>query len=232
MSAELLDNAAWHALGTHHAAYAQTVGVARRYAPDVSVFAAADALTGAAWTDLAALGGEARFVCLFRREAPDPPAGWKMLMRARAHQMVAEPGHLTVVAPADVRPLDATHVPEMLALVALTKPGPFEARTIELGRYLGVFTDGRLVAMAGERIHLDGHTEVSAVCTHPDAQGRGLGAAVTHAVAAGIAERGERAFLHVAADNHNARRVYERLGFTTRAMVDVLVARPPEPASH
>jgi predicted GNAT family acetyltransferase len=141
---------------------------------------------------------------------------------------VADPDRLAALPPAGVRVLDGSNVAEMLALVALTKPGPFEARTIELGRYLGVFADGRLVAMAGERFHLDGHTEVSAVCTHPDAQGRGLGAALTHAVAAGILERGERAFLHVAEDNHTARRVYERLGFTTRAMVDVLVARPPE----
>jgi len=227
VSDHLLDNAAWHALGTHHATFAVGHGRARRYAPDVSVFAAVDEVTDAAWSDLGTLAGEARFVCLFRREVADPPPGWKVLVRARAHQMVADPGRLADIAPAEVRVLDTSNVAEMLALVALTKPGPFELRTIELGRYLGVFADGRLVAMAGERFHLDGHTEVSAVCTHPDAQGRGLGAALTHAVAAGIVARGERAFLHVAEDNNTARRVYERLGFTTRCIAAFVAMQAP-----
>lgn len=226
---DALDNCVWVALGTRHAPFAEADGAARRYAPDVSIFAAVDEPTPEAWRDLARLNQGARFVCLFRRHVPEPPEGWKVLFHTTCHQMVCD----ALVAPPhgaagdEIVELGRDRVPAMLELVELTKPGPFEQRTIELGRYLGVVRDDRLVAMAGERMKVAGHTEVSAVCTHPDGQGRGLGARLTHAVAAGIIERGERPFLHVAVDNHTARRVYERLGFTTRAMVDVFVARPP-----
>ena len=116
----------------------------------------------------------------------------------------------------------------MVALVELTKPGPFLPRTVDLGGYEGVFDDdGRLVAMTGRRMQLDGWSEVSAVCTHPDVRGRGLAAALTHRVATAIRADGAEAFLHVAEDNHTARRVYERLGFVTRRMVDFAAYRTP-----
>jgi len=102
----------------------------------------------------------------------------------------------------------------MLDLVARAQPGPFRKRTIDLGRYLGIRTeDGRLVAMAGERLRMPGWTEVSAVCTDPEFRGKGLGARLTLAVAAGILARGELPFLHTVHDNDNAIRLYERLGF-------------------
>jgi predicted GNAT family acetyltransferase len=109
--------------------------------------------------------------------------------------------------------LTETDVPEILDLVERAKPGPFRKRTIALGRYLGIREGDRLIAMAGERFRAPGWTEVSAVCTDPDHQGRGLGARLTLAVAAGILSRGELPFLHAAADNDRALRLYERLGF-------------------
>ena len=105
-------------------------------------------------------------------------------------------------------------------------PGPFAPRTIELGGYVGVVEDGRLLAMAGERMAVPGHTEVSGVCTHPDARRRGYGAALTAHVAAGIQARGETPFLHVVAGNDGARRVYEQLGFTHRCDVGFAGVRP------
>jgi predicted GNAT family acetyltransferase len=136
-------------------------------------------------------------------------------------------GDLAPAAEVDSRPLTTDDVPQMLALVELAKPGPFLPRTIDLGSYFGVFDDDQLVAMAGERIHLPGYTEVSAVATHPDHRGHGLAAALTRHVAAGIAGRDEVAFLHVVDTNVNAIRVYERLGFTTRVMVDFVILRTP-----
>jgi predicted GNAT family acetyltransferase len=116
----------------------------------------------------------------------------------------------------------------MAALVALTEPGPWRPRTIELGDYHGVFDGDQLVAMAGERQKIPGCTEVSAVCTHPDARRRGLGAAVTAQVVRGILERGETPFLHHTAENP-ARTVYEALGFRFRREVQLVIVRPPAP---
>ena len=119
-------------------------------------------------------------------------------------------------------------VGEALALVELTRPGPFAERTIEMGRYWGHLDAGnRLLAMAGERLHLDGHTEISAVCTHPEARGQGLAAALTRHVARAILERDETPFLHVAEGNDGARRVYERLGFRRRRTVEFAYLETP-----
>ncbi|MFL6115759.1 MAG: GNAT family N-acetyltransferase, partial [Catenulispora sp.] len=99
------------------------------------------------------------------------------------------------------------------------KPGPFLPRTIELGSYLGIRHDGRLVALAGERLRPPGWTEISAVCTHADFRGRGLATRLIRAVAHGIRERGETPFLHTGAENVNAIRLYEALGFRLRRTV-------------
>jgi ribosomal protein S18 acetylase RimI-like enzyme len=231
MTDEPLDNPAWHALTTYHAGVADGHGRARRYRSDVSVFSAVDRYDDASWNDLATLHGPARTAVVFGPEVPAPPNGWTELGRMRGHQMVQmvpdDPAPATAAAPAGSRPLAGDDVPQMVALVELAQPGPFLPRTIELGSYVGVFADGQLVAMAGERVHLPGYTEVSAVATHPDHRGRGLAAALTRHVAAGIRSRDEGPFLHVVETNHNARRVYERLGFTTRCMVEFVILRTP-----
>ena len=150
------------------------------------------------------------------------PKSWTTLDGGPAHQMLLTTrpaGVPDLPAGATIRALTTADVPEMLALVKLTKPGPFRPRTIELGGYHGVFVDDRLVAMAGQRTRLPGFTEISAVCTHPDARRQGLGAIVTTRVAADVTARGETPFLHVAVTNDSARRVYEQMGFVTRAMV-------------
>ena len=113
--------------------------------------------------------------------------------------------------------LGAADVPDMLALVERSRPGPFEARTYLLGRYVGFRDDaGRLVAMAGERLHPAGWTEISAVTTDHDHRGRGLASRLVRDVAFHVQERGDRAFLHAAAENTGAIGVYERLGFALR----------------
>jgi len=126
-----------------------------------------------------------------------------------------------------MRPLGDADVEAMVSLVALTEPGPFRPRTIELGGYLGIFHGEQLVAMAGQRLAPPGFREVSAVCTHPDARRRGYGSIVTAAVARAILERGETPFLHVAVDNVAAIPVYEQLGFTTRGVARFAAFRIP-----
>ncbi len=123
------------------------------------------------------------------------------------------------------RELTMADVPEMLALTKLTEPGPFLPRTIKLGAYLGVHDAGSLVAMAGERLHLTGFTEISAVCTHPQYRGRGYGNALLSALISRIIKRGETPILHVRTQNVAALRLYEKLGFTVRAQLHLAVIK-------
>ncbi len=213
----LLDNAVWHSLVGAHQAFAERKDGAARYDPEVSVFAALGHDADDGWHDLAALVGEGAGA-LFRPDPPATPAGWTIMAEGVGHQMV-----LRELVPTDppigIRPLGRDDVGEMLALVELTRPGPFTVRTVDLGGYLGVFDGTTLIAMAGQRLAPTGFREISAVCTHPDHRGRGLAAGLTSVVAQRILERGERPFLHHAADNHPARRVYEALGFEFRREV-------------
>lgn len=213
----LLDNAVWHSLAGPHEAFAERVGSAARYDPDVSIFGAIGDDTDEGWRDLEKVVGGSGIAVLFRAEVPEPPAEWTRLDGGRGHQMVL--GDLAPVDVPEVRALGADDLGEMLALVELTKPGPFSVRTVELGGYVGVFDRGQLVAMAGQRLAPPGFREISAVCTHPDFRGRGLAAGLTALVAQRILDRGERPFLHHAWNNDPARRVYEALGFEFRRQI-------------
>jgi ribosomal protein S18 acetylase RimI-like enzyme len=159
----------------------------------------------------------------FRGRVPD---AWEVTFRMEGVQLVDD-GLLTAPEPEAVR-LGADDVPEMLDLVARTRPGPFLPRTIELGTYLGIRRGGALVAMAGERLHPPGWTEISAVCTDPAFRGEGLASRLVLAVAHGIRERGETPFLHTGAGNANAIRLYESLGFRLRRTTAFVAARTPE----
>jgi len=121
--------------------------------------------------------------------------------------------------------LTQSDVPEMMALTKLTKPGPFGARTHEMGDYFGIRNAGALAAMAGERLRLPGYTEISAVCTHPDHLGHGYASALMGELMNRICSRGELPFLHVRTENVRAIQVYQRLGFTKRASLHYVVLR-------
>ena len=225
-----LDNPVWHALATRHRRVAEGNERARRYDPDVSVFGAIEELDDESWMQLAAVAGDG--VVLVRADGAQPPDGWTTPFALPGQQMVLphEP------APLDPAPLERAgehralgtgDVPAMLELVEITKPGPFRPRTIELGAFTGVFDGDRLLAMAGQRISLPGYVEISAVCTHPDAQRRGLAAALTTLVARQIIAGGDTPILHVANNNERARRVYEALGFETRRELMFSLVTPP-----
>ncbi|MGZ0015840.1 GNAT family N-acetyltransferase [Yeosuana sp. AK3] len=116
-------------------------------------------------------------------------------------------------------PLNENHIDEMIALTQLTKPGPFAKRTIEFGGYYGMFEDHKLVTIGGERLHMNGFTEISAICTHPDYQGLGYGAKMTQFLAQTVLNKGQTPFLHVRYDNFKAIEMYQRLGFEKRANI-------------
>lgn len=221
---DVLDNVGWHAISGPQSALADRVGLAGRYHLDVAPFAAiADPTSDEAWRDLATLTGAGHPAVLFAPNL-EPRTGWSVVRHFNCLQLVA--GEIGEPPDIDLVDLGPDDVPEMLELVAATRPGPFSDRTIEMGRYLGHHVDGRLVAMAGERMRCAGFTEVSAVCTAPDMRGRGLGGMLTLAVSHHIRSRGDEAFLHVAEDNTNALRLYLDIGFTVRRDdIDVLIVR-------
>ncbi|WP_420031864.1 GNAT family N-acetyltransferase [Streptomyces sp. cg28] len=220
-----LDNPAYAALTGPHAHFAERSGRVLRYPSDVTPWVALpDDVTAADWADLAAFADADGAVPVLGTSA-ELPAGWDAVFDIPGVQFVDD----TVDAAHDPEAVRLTEadVPEMLDLVARTQPGPFEVRTIELGTYLGIRRDGALAAMAGERLHPPGFTEISAVCTDPAFRGQGLGGRLVRAVAAGIRERGETPFLHTGAANTNAIRLYEALGFRLRRTTRFRTARVP-----
>jgi ribosomal protein S18 acetylase RimI-like enzyme len=219
-----LDNAAWAALTGPHARFAERVGRAARYPLDVSPFTAlADPADPRAWDDLAELVGPGTVTPV--SGVRSAPHGWETVQYGEGVQLV-DTALRTEPAPEAVR-LGPDDVPEILELIALTEPGPFLPRTVELGTYLGIRDRGRLIAMAGERLRPPGWTEISAVCTHPDHRGRGLATRLVRAVAAGITGRGDTPFLHASAANTGAIRLYESIGFTLRRRSGFLLVKTP-----
>jgi ribosomal protein S18 acetylase RimI-like enzyme len=212
----VLDDPVRQSLAGHHARFAERRGRAVRYQPDVSPFAAVeDPADVRSWHDAAELVGPGGTLVLPGVETG--PEGWDIVFAGEGVQLVDT--SLDAQPDPEAVPLGAADVPEILDLIARTEPGPFLPRTVELGAYFGVRRDGALVAMAGERLHPPGWTEISAVCTDPAFRGQGLATRLVRAVAAGIRERGETPFLHVLATNTNAVRLYESIGFTARRRV-------------
>jgi ribosomal protein S18 acetylase RimI-like enzyme len=221
-----LDHAAWAALNGPHQRFAESRGQAVRYRVDVCPFVAVSPdHDERVWDDLSSLVGPGGLVTL-TRPALVPPPGWESVFRSEGVQMVC--ARLEVADDPDVVVLGPDDVPEMLGLIQRTRPGPFLPGTIELGRYLGIRQGGQLIAMAGERLHPPGWTEISAVCTDDEYRGQGLGTRLVRAVGAGIKARGETAFLHAAATNTNAIRLYEQLGFVLRRRTTFQSFRVPD----
>ncbi|GAB08742.1 hypothetical protein GOARA_019_00240 [Gordonia araii NBRC 100433] len=227
MRAELgvLADPVGEALRGPHASFAQQRGRISRYDPEVSVFYAhPEELADEDWADLRELAGPGATVGLRRRRTPLPD-GWRVL---RVFRLVMYSGAAVDTRPDDeAEVLGPADVDDMLALIDEAQPGPFSRRTIELGRYLGIRDDdGRLVAIAGERMRPPGWGEISAVATAPHARGRGLGERLIRAVGAQITDRGDLPFLHTTGDNP-ARALYERMGFALVDEVDLEIVEVP-----
>lgn len=192
--------------------------MARRFREDIAPFAAARDAGAEAVAALGALAHGEDDMSLLQPDPPAPPAGVALSKSTAGVQMVARAINAGGKS-FPIEPLGEADAAEMLALALLTKPGPYRAATHTLGRFLGVRENGRLIAMAGERLQMDGFVEVSAVCTHPDFQGRGLAGALMRAVGARILSEGDTPFLHAYAANTGAIALYRKLGFEHRADV-------------
>lgn len=225
----VLDDPVGASLRGRHAALARREGRTATYLPDVATFSAVPSAPDAAdWADLARLLGRGAFADLFSSPAAPPP-DWEPVFVLEGRQMIrpGSAGHHDADALSEVVDLGPADVPEMLDLAARTAPGPFWPRTRELGTYLGIREQGRLVAMAGERLRPPGWAEISAVCTAPEARGRGHAGRLVSALAARVTSRHELPFLHVAEANTAAIALYERLGFETRRHVTFRGFRTP-----
>jgi len=220
-----LDNVIWSALASAHAGLAQGGELARRYPPRIARFAAlrdASPEARAALADLVAPGEE---VALVDTLGLEPGEGFELTLRKELVQMVAP---RLVGEPRDAgrfEPLGDADVPQMLALVDETRPGPFQERTIDFGGFLGHKVDGRLVAMGGRRMHLAEFTEVSGICTDPAFRGHGFARDLVLILAQRIVDEGRTPFLHAFADNVAAIALYEKLGFVVRARPMVTLVR-------
>ncbi len=225
----LLENPIWAALSTEHAPLALVHGNARRYPTEIGPLSGIPDHSAENFEALRVLAGPAGVVVLFCIEQPRIPAGWTLLRGGSIDQMIctgaARDANKPLDGDATLRVLTPADAPEMVALAELTEPGPFRLRTIELGTFFGIFHGDRLMAMAGKRLHLPGYVEVSGVCTHPDARGRGYAPLLMSRVMEEIASDGKIPFLHTFADNTPAIRVYEGLGYTRSRSFHLAVLR-------
>ena len=220
-----LDNVIWQALTTRQEVFAEAYEEARRFVRDVSPLTAFSEENDQGYSSVARLVGAKGTAALFLDQPYEPRAGWQFVAGAPLVQMVCENGHVEPQSGYEIVELGTQDSPEMIELTSLTKPGPFGSRTHELGTYLGIRLDGKLVAMAGERLKVTGYTEVSAVCTHPEHTGKGYARVLMVEVMRRIRERGETPFLHVRQDNTRAIELYKRLGFYERKLGHFAVLR-------
>jgi predicted GNAT family acetyltransferase len=220
-----LDNPFWSSLTTGHAHFAQGGTLARRYPADISPIAGLAAPEPANITALEAVVDVGDDMATVARLLPKLPPHWEMLYESSITQMIRSDRKPLPEGDVEATILGPADVPEILALVELTKPGPFRPRTIELGTYIGVRLSGRLVAMAGERLWIDDFREVSAVCTHPDVQGRGYARGLIHQVINRMLRAGQTPILHVESANKRAIELYASLGFGRRSELSLLYAK-------
>ena len=213
-----LENVIWQALTTRQAHFAEAYGEARRFMREVTLLSAFREPSDEGYQSLADLVGANGTAAVFLDEPYQELKGWEVVATAPLLQIVSQDDGTAsnISLPHEIIELGPPDSAEMIQLTSLTKPGPFGKRTHELGNYVGIRKDGKLVAMSGQRLQVPDYTEVSAVCTHPEHTGNGYAAALMLEVMRRIRERGETPFLHVRGDNARAIALYERLGFRTR----------------
>ena len=222
-----LDRPPWSSLTSSHAAFALGNELARRYRPEFSPLSAVREVSAPCLQALSALMQPGEIFGVFGAEPTAAIGDLVEVVHKPLEQFVFDKPAPSA-GDVEFSVLTDADVPDMMALVKLTDPGPFAARTVALGEYLGVREGGQLIAMAGERMKFPGFTEISAVCTHPEHRGRGLADALVRTLMRNILGRGEVPFLHIFSDNDAARALYVKLGFARRRSLVVSVLKRAE----
>lgn len=209
----LLDNPVYHALTSGDAHLGSGTDNVKFFDEEVSPFAGIKDEDESGFDELHQLLPGSRNILYATRRKISVPQGWKLITGIEGLQFLLESKKSLGKRRIEPVPLDSSNVDEMVKLAALTRPGPFDKRTIEFGNYFGIFENERLVAMTGQRLHVAGFTEVSAVCTHPDFSGKGYAGILLEHQLDLIIANGQHPFLHVRDDNDRAISLYERIGF-------------------
>lgn len=215
-----LDRPVWAALSTRHLGLSQGGERVRRYVPEIVPFASTEDDDPESLGALANLVGPGERVLVIQAPAIPVPPGLVAMTTAMGVQMLLD-RPAPEVDGRGIERLEAADAGAMLALASMTKPGPFTLRAMSLGAFWGIREYGRLIAMAGERFGQPGFTEISGVCTHPEAQGRGLAKRLSLFVARAIQDRGETPYLHAYETNERAIGLYRSIGFRLRARMHV-----------
>jgi len=215
----ILDNPAWNALISGNENLHHGNDRIRYFDRDVSPFVGLKENTKENLRELYDMTPEGRVFLFVVPNEMEIHGPWKVLNCIKGNQMIYEGGNTTGEPTGELIPLTQEHVPQMLSLTKLTNPGPFAERTINFGHYHGIFENGELAAMAGQRLHAFNYAEISAVCTHPDHTGKGYARQLLIHQINRIQAAGEISYLHVRSDNDRAIKVYESLGFVTRCNV-------------
>jgi ribosomal protein S18 acetylase RimI-like enzyme len=218
-----LDNATWHAFTTGNKSLSHGDDSVRYLDKEVSPFVGLKTHDDASFKKLWDFIEDGRVVVLPAARGFAVPGPWTVLKAVEVEQMEYKGGRVPVAPNDEIVPLGDKDVPQMLFLTRLTDPGPFDSRTIEYGHYEGIYRDGRLAAMAGQRMHPLPFAEISAVCTHPDYAGHGFASQLMKRQINRMLAAGDTPFLHVKTDNERAIGLYEHLGFVNRASITVFV---------
>ncbi|MEO6103346.1 MAG: GNAT family N-acetyltransferase [Pseudoxanthomonas sp.] len=213
MTSPILENPIWESLASRHRSLAVREGDIARYPAEVAPFlgVASDGVEVTAALELLVPRGD---TVLLLGPVPHQPQGWALTHLAQLAQMVC-PARVQEVDGPMIIELSEPHRADVLALTTLVYPHYFRPRTIDLGRYFGLYQHGRLAAMIGERMGMEGHTEISAVCTHPDFNGLGYARHLLTWLSNDNLRRGHTPFLHVSQQNQRAMCLYERNGYRT-----------------
>lgn len=214
MPASEIDNPIWSSLLGKHRAFVQGRNDVVRYPAQIASFvgvAHADVDAGGVLMELIASGESVYLLGI----APRVPASLRLQAFRPLAQMICTAPMVVEAGPEIVAMTDA-HRADVLALTALVYPHYFREHTMMLGRYYGIYVDGRLAAMVGERLATESFQEVSAICTHPDFNGRGYARRLTAMLTNDILASGRTPFLHVSHENLRAKAMYERIGYRIR----------------
>jgi predicted GNAT family acetyltransferase len=210
---KLFANPTWHALNSKHQKFAKCAGDACRYPADVGPLAAIRAPEVEPMLQLRSLLKAGESVWIIGKEYSEV-AGLVREETLECLQMVLPDDVVVPDTETEIVELTDANAGEMVALTTLAFPGFFRRRTCEMGSYYGVrSSSGELITMGGERLKLDGFTEISAVCIHPAFRGRGLAAAIIWQVVREHRKEGVVSWLHVASTNRRAQELYLRMGF-------------------